>query len=261
MKRRLVRFPALLGLSAALAFGQRPEFEVASVKLNRTDGRSDGSGPRRSANSVVMHNVQPYSVLYYAFNLHGNYQMAGYVPFPDESNWYDIEALAASSTTDAQIRLMFLSLLEDRFKLKFHREIKELPVFELTVRNRPRLTPAREGPMTVTIEDRSVSQREGACGTSLWKGGNHLLCHAVGIDKFVAELSRLLQSPVVDRTGVTGSYDVNLLYLPESRQFETNAPAIPSLQDAVQDLGLKLEKGRAPIEVIVIDHLEKPSDN
>lgn len=97
--------------------------------------------------------------------------------------------------------------------------------------------------MSVTLEGRTLSTREGTCGTSLWKEGNHIVCHAVGMGRIVAEFSNLLQAPLEDRTGLT-------------------APFVPSLQDAIQEeLGLKIEKGKTPVEVLVVELFEKPSEN
>jgi len=256
----------LLILAASFAFGQaagKLEFDVASVKRNTANGPSDMRGPRRSGDVVAMHNTQLYSVVFYAYHLSGNYQMVGFTPLPDGWNWYDIEARAAASATDDQLRLMFQSLLEDRFKLTAHRETRDIPGYQLTVaKGNPKLAPSKEGPMTLTIEGRSLTQPAGACGTSLWNDGAHMVCHAAGIEKIASQFSALLAAPVANQTGLTGTYDVNLLYVPDDRALRPDAPPGPSLLDAIQgDLGLKLEKGKATVEVLVIEHMEKPSEN
>jgi len=82
------------------------------------------------------------------------------------------------------------------------------------------------------------------------------------MEAITSQLSALLQSPVTDRTGITGNYDLNLLYLPDNRKLEADAPPAPLLLDAVQEgLGLKLDKVKGSVDVLVIDHLEKPSEN
>lgn len=247
----------------AQAPSAKPIFEVASVKRNTANGPSDMRGPRRSGDLVVMHNTQLYSVIYYAYHLGGSYQMVGFSPLPDGWNWYDIEARAGVPATDEQVRVMFQSLLEDRFKLKVHRETRYVPKYELTVaKGKPKLRPSREGPMTLTIEGTSFTQRAGTCGSSGWLEGRHTVCHAADMATIAGHFSGLLGTPVADQTGLTGAYDVSFLYIPDDRQLQPDAPPGPSLAEAIkEELGLKLEKGKGPVEVIVIDHLEKPSDN
>lgn len=256
----------LLILAASFAFGQasgKPQFEVASVKRNTADGQSDMRGPRRSGDAVLMHNTQLGSIIFYAYHLTANYQMADFTRLPDGWNWFDVEARAAASATDDQIRLMFQSMLEDRFKLKVHRETRELPEYQLTIaKGKPKLAPPKDGPMTVTIEGKTFTQREGTCGTSFWQEGARTTCHAASMSTIVNQFSGTLAAPVADQTGLTGTYDVNFLYIPDDRQLKADAPPGPTLLEAVQsELGLKLEKGKGPIEVLVIDHIEKPSEN
>jgi uncharacterized protein (TIGR03435 family) len=257
----------ILAIAGSLAprwivFAQRPEFEVASVKRNTTNGPGD-LNPRRSGDLVTMNNTQVFTVLFYAYNLNGTYQVVGFNRLPDGWNWYDIQARAKAGATDEQIRLMFQSLLEDRFKLKIHRETRDIPEYELTIaKAKAKLTPARDVAMTLTIEGKTLKPRPDTCMTSLWHEGNHFVCRAAGMDKIVTNLSGLLRAPVVDRTGLTGTYDFDLLYIPDERRLKDDAPPGPTLEQAVQeDLGLKLEKGKGPVEVIVVDHLEKPSEN
>jgi len=197
-------------------FAQRLEFEVASVKPN-TDNKTinfrGALGPDRSGDLIRFHNTQLYSIVFYAYHLSGNYQTVGFVPFSEQRwNWYDIEARTGANATDDQIRLMTQSLLEDRFQLKAHRETRDLPKYELTIaKGKPKLAPAREGQMTVTIEGRTLPTPSGGCSITLWTEGNHLICHAVGMDRIVSQLVSALQAPVADHTGLTGTYDVNVL--------------------------------------------------
>jgi len=243
----------------SIAFAQRPEFDVASIKPNLIDG-DPGFKPQRSGCLVTMHNTRVSAVFYYAYNLTGDYQVVG---FPNQWDWYDIDARTKDDATEEQIRLMFQSLLEDRFKLKVHRETREITGYELTIINgKSKLTPAHDGEMPTTIEGRTFNVHPGRCMTTLWREGAHFTCHAATMDKIIAELSRLLHAPVVDRTRLTGTYDFNLLYLPDDRALQPDAPPVPTLEEAVrQELGFALKKGKTPTEVIVVDHLEKPSAN
>ena len=250
---------AIAMAAAGLALAQRLEFEVASVKVNTTNGPIDAV-PRRSGDLITMHNTRPFSIVYYAYHLNGNYQMAGYDKLPDSLGlgWFDIVA------PDDQVRLMFQSLMEDRFKLKAHRETRDMPEYELAIaKDKSKLVPSHgDEPMTVTIEEKRITQPPGTCTTSMWREGSHLICHAAPMEKIIAQVSGSTQTPVVDRTGLTGTYDLNVLYVPDDRRLNAETESGPSLAAALQEeLGLKLEKGKGPVEVLVIDHLEKPSPN
>jgi uncharacterized protein (TIGR03435 family) len=254
---------ALLGLAAAGALAQRLEFEVVSVKQNTNNGQSDWS-PRRSGDLVTMHNTQPGTMIGYAYHITASYQLAGFVQFtPDEANWYDVDARIGRDASDDEVRRMFQSLLADRFKLKIHRETRELPVYELTIaKGQPRLESSGAGPMNLTIEGKHLTVKPGECSTSMWNDGSHIICHGAAMERIVAEVSGGLYAPVVDRTGLTGTYDLHVRYMPEGRKLKIDAEAGPSLQQAFPDeTGIKLEKGKGPVEVLVIDHVEKPTGN
>jgi len=259
----LAALPLLLPYASRGQTPSKPEFEVASVKRNTTNGPSDMRGPRRSGDLISMRNTQLQGVIVYAYHVTAAYQMVGYVPLPDGWNWYDIEARAGANATDDQIRLMFQSMLEDRFKLKVHHETRSVPAYDLVIaKSKSKLTPARTADITVTIEGKTFTTRPGNCGTTMWDEGAHLICHAAALDALVSSLSSALQAPVIDRTGLTGTYDLNVLYLPEGRKLDLNAPPSPTLPEALQEeLGLKLEKTKRDVDVLVIDHIEKPSEN
>jgi uncharacterized protein (TIGR03435 family) len=240
------------------------KFEVASVKQNKDGGQMSGLTPLRSGDLVVFHNTQLYTLIYYAYHLTGSYQMVGFQGYGnDPASWFDVEARTGVAATDDQVRQMMRSVLEDRFKLKTHRETRNLPAYELVPgKGKPALAPASDKPMSVTIEGRTFTQLDGACGTSSWTDGNHMVCHGAGMDKITDQLRSLLKSPLVDRTGLTGTYDLHLRYVPDERALDPSIEPGPSLAKAIQeDLGLVLQKATAPVEVLVIDHVEKLSEN
>jgi uncharacterized protein (TIGR03435 family) len=261
----LVRAPlATIGVLGVLttvwtASAQRPEFEVGSVK-NSTTGDSEFV-PHRSGDRVSIHMTHIFSVIVYAYHINGGYQLVG--PPNSDYNWYDIDAKIGRDATDDEVRLMFQSLLEDRFKLKAHRETREIAQYELTIaKGKPRLTASGSGPMHITIEGRHIDAQPGRCGMSSWLEGAHLICHSAPMDQIATAIGSEVRAPVADRTGLTGTYDIDLLFIPENRKPRPDDPPGPSLADALQtDLGLKLQKGKGPVEVLVIDHMEKPSEN
>ena len=261
---------ALAGLATAaafaphwIAFAQRPEFEVTSVRENTNNGPSDLSRPRRSGQLFIMNNTRIFALVNYAYDITATYQVDGYERFAESWKWYDINARIPDGATDEQVKLMVQSLLEDRFKFKTHREKRQITQYALVVdKDRAKLSPATEGPMELTIEGRVFKPGAGTCGVSLWKEGARWACHAVSIDKIVATAGQMMKAPVVDRTGLNGSYDVNVRFITDERRRDPDAPFGPSFEEALrEELGLRLEKGKGEIEVLVIDHMEKPSEN
>ena len=95
----------------------------------------------------------------------------------------------------------------------------------------------------------------------MWHAGALLVCHAAPMAKIAAEVRGALRAPLVDNSGVTGTYDLKLLYMPDDRVPEPDQIPAPRLSEALDDVGLKLRKTTAPTEVLVIDHLEKATEN
>ena len=207
-----------------IVFAQRLEFEVASVKHTPNVGPF-GSAPRRSGDSFTMHNAQLYSIIFYAYHLRGNYQLVGDLGYgSDDWNSFDIDARMGHDATDDQVRLMVQSLLADRFDLKLHRETRELPEYLVTIaKGGPKLSPASEQPMEVRIEGKHLSQPKSTCGGTAWREGDHITCHAATIEQILAAAGAELKAPVADRTGLTGTYDVDVLYMPDSRKMQAGA--------------------------------------
>ncbi len=253
-------------LTAVMAFGQAaPAFEVASVKRNTTNGQVDMT-PRRSGDKVIMHNTQLGAVFAYAYHLDLAYQYSGNLRLPDGWNWYDIEATVegtpglAASVSEDQLRLMFQTLLADRFRLKVHRETREVTVYELVAaKNGPKLKAAQAG-SRIAIDDRPLSAGRG--GVVMGRDGRHLAGKGGTMDQIVRALVGELRAPVVDRTGLSGTFDFDVRFVAENSP--PDAEPGPSLATAIQEeLGLRLEKSKGHVEVVVHRpfSLEKPSEN
>jgi uncharacterized protein (TIGR03435 family) len=180
--------------------------------------------------------------------------------------WFDSEKYDLLATPDVegqpnhdQIRGMMQKLLADRFQLKFHRDKKELAVYAIVV--------AKGGPKLTKSE--SDSQLPGL----FFRGLGNLPARNATMGEFAGLLqSAVLDKPVVDQTGLAGRFDFTLKWTPDEFQFgglgikppapADNPDAPPDLFTAMQQqLGLKLESTKAPAEVFVIDHVEKPSEN
>ena len=165
-----------------------------------------------------------------------------------------------------RLQLRLQSLLEDRFALKAHLETKEMPVYELIVaKNGPRLPAA-------------APQTDGKSRGMMRMGRGELTGTAVKMDGLMMALGDVTGRTVLDKSGLKGEYDFKLQWTPEPGQMNSMAPPAgaqpppsaapvsettgPSLTTAVQEqLGLKLESTKGPVEVIVVDHVEKPSAN
>jgi uncharacterized protein (TIGR03435 family) len=150
---------------------------------------------------------------------------------------------------------MLQSLLIDRFELKHHREMREGPVYLLT-RNGSKPLKMQEA------KDKNAYPWSGGLG-----GGGILGDGLAGINESMADLawrlSWYLEQPVLDRTGIAGSFDFRVEYRSGDAQAiaTTRAEVISMILATVQDLGLKLEPSRGPVERVVIEHAEKPSSN
>jgi uncharacterized protein (TIGR03435 family) len=194
---------------------------------------------------------------------------------------YNVQAKMESSVSETLKNLspsdrtlarqqMLQKLLADRCKLVTHRETRELPVFLLvTTKDGAKLQESK--PDAADANSAPAASGRGGPGMGLKGPGGPLTARQIPIADLVDALSLLLNRPVVDKTGLTGKYDFTLQWTPDETQdpsfFPRGAgqppdPSWPSLTTAIQEqLGLKLESGKGPVEVIVIDHVERPSGN
>jgi uncharacterized protein (TIGR03435 family) len=163
---------------------------------------------------------------------------------------------------------MMQALLEERFRLRIHRETREVPVYALVVaKGGPKLPAFREGscnPIDFTKFPPEVP--ENRCPSLAEPRGPNVVVNTQGrsIAEFCNFFLRRLDRPVIDRTGVTGRFNFHLVYASDDPNDIANAtePAGPPLFSALQQqLGLKLEPSRGPGEFLVIDRVERPSEN
>jgi uncharacterized protein (TIGR03435 family) len=178
-----------------------------------------------------------------------------------DSDHYDILALTPGEirpSHDEQMS-MLRNLLTDRFKLTFHREQKDFSIFELEVaKNGPKLKKSTAAPDDPT-----------ALISTVYPQRIMLPARNASMGDFTSLLQRaLLDRPVVDKTGLTGKYDFDLEWAPDNSQFggdvgsaSSDAPSAPFFTAIQQQLGLKLEATRGPVEALVVDHAEPPSAN
>jgi uncharacterized protein (TIGR03435 family) len=241
----------------------RLQFEVASVKRNNSGTRGsafDARGGRYNATNIPLGFViqQAYKVQ--------PFQIIG-APEWIDSERYDIQAKAEDTQRNDQISPMLQSLIEERFKAAVHGETRDLPVYFLTVaKNGSKLKAGpclKREPNTPAPPDQPQTS---FCGYT--RVGNGIIkATALRIEYLTDALSGILKRKVLDRTGLAGEFDIDLKWTPDINTTVNSQEAAapeggPSIFTAIEEqLGLKLESGKAPIDVLVIDHIDHPSNN
>jgi uncharacterized protein (TIGR03435 family) len=267
----------------------RPHFEVASVKPSGPQDFDHCGGDGPSPARLVMRCNTVMSLIQSAY---GSFALGvtPVVPRPLQisggpgwinSDRYDIEAKPAGNVRMEQmLGPMLQTLLEDRFQLKTHREMRELPVYTLTVaKSGLKVQALKEAcappDMAVMMAPPVPGQKPPSfCGSSRMqrKGQTMILdLHATSMTDLANRFSVSLDRTVIDKTGVAGSFDLHLEFgldettpgFPPGRggPAPSDDPAGPSIFTAVQELGLRLEPAKGPVEFLVIDRVEKPDQN
>lgn len=268
--------PARAGSQAEDPAAKLPAYDVVSIKPHKPDDHMVRIG--YSPDGFTAINVTLQMLVRQAYEVEDD-QIAG-LPKGSDAERYDMEAKVDSSVAGTLDKLsphqrpqMLRSILEDRFKLNLHHETKELPIFALVVtKNGLKLHEAKPGD-DYANGFKGPEGRNGA-GMMLMQPGK-FTGQGVPIENLVEILSQQrLGRTIVDKTGLTGKYDFVLQWSPDHELAPTpgggsgdaGAPPAdasgPSLFTALQEqLGLKLESQKGPVEMIVIDHIEKPSAN
>jgi uncharacterized protein (TIGR03435 family) len=272
----------LLGvvLLAAAAWGvfaqesTRPAFQVASVKLNTANPQRKIVRPQPGGR-LMTENAPLVMLIQNAFGVQ-SYQVAGGPAWINEDG-YDIQAKPEGETSTLQMWLMLQSLLAARFKLALHRETRELPVYALTAaKGSFRPPPPREDGCAAAQPGAPPVPGMFPCGRvgiNAAPAGVEMNGRKAPMAEFVRMLAMLMGRPVIDRTGFTGELDIHLSFTPdESTQGLPGAgpgafpppsdPTRPNIFGAMEEqMGLKLASSRGPVEVLVIDHVERPTAN
>jgi uncharacterized protein (TIGR03435 family) len=242
-----------------MAADANPVFEVATIKPSNPDARGSRINIDRS-NRFSTGNTSLSDLIKFAYNLHPQQISGG--PAWLETEKYDLTAKAdvPGQPNDKQVKAMLQKLLADRFKLTFHRDKKVLSVYAVTVgKTGAKLAKSEGNPNSLPFLG--------------FRGLGNLVVRNATIADFAALMqSNVLERPVVDQTGLPARFDFTLAWTPDASQFDgrganvpppsDNAEVPPDLFTAIQQqLGLKLESTKAPVDVFVIDRVEKPSGN
>jgi uncharacterized protein (TIGR03435 family) len=282
-------FCALLNASFCQAQSQAtdvsatPGYEVASIKPNKSGNNTvmvRSTSDRFSATGVTVR-----MLIENAYGVH-DFQIQG-APEWLSSEKYDIEAKMDSAVAEQLQKLdrdqrqettkkMMQALLADRFQLKIHNDSKEMSVYALVVAKSGLKMQAAKADDTYPNGFKGPDGHGGAGMMFMEGNGGPVIGQGVPVSNLVRMLATQLGRTVVDKTGLTGNYDFTLKWAPDpgSPMFKgpgvppaaADAPAPdaggPSLFTALQEqLGLKLESQKAPVEILVIDHVERPSEN
>ena len=246
-----------------------PPFDVISVKQDKSG--SIGGMIRFRPDGMIMENMPVHVLVSEGFHVFDD-QVVGEPAWAKTDLW-DIDAKVAPDDVAAleklsfdQRRVMFLQIAMERFGLKVHHETRELPVYALVVaKGGVKMTPSKPFPNPPAIA-------KGGPG-KLTMGRGKLEAEGTTMGFVASVLSGPVGRKVVDQTGLTGAYDFTLTWTPDAGMPTGSggpagaaAPApdesAPSIFTAVQEqLGLKLEATRGPVDVIVVDHIEKPAEN
>jgi uncharacterized protein (TIGR03435 family) len=264
-----------------------PTFEVASVRPNMSGDNKTSSQTLPGGRYNAINNL-PRQLIMRAYGLQDQ-QLVG-APDWISSERFDIVAKAEGELgpvllrdgNPSRLQLMIRSLLEERFKLKVHREPRQVDIYALIpVRTDGRLGPQLK-PSTIDCEALRAARRKGGPGPEPEKPGERPQCGArmvagelitggLPLGELVSTLAGTVGRSVVDRTGLTGNYDIHLKWTPDFVRQRAPGdvvringiefdPSGPSIFTALQEqLGLKLESERGTVEALVIDHIERPS--
>jgi uncharacterized protein (TIGR03435 family) len=288
---------ALVTAPTSRAQSTPPAFDVASVKpnVNCQGGASGRAGisPRNLALPCVSLRALirlAYGDMLVDAGLGARRMEAEGGPGWLDTDRYDILAKSEGSTAAQSAAPMLRTLLEERFKVKVHKEARNSSVYILTVaKGGPKLQPTKEGRCTAMdlnnlqppIPPKPGEPRPRYCGMGEGRGSGPLMVfdwYGVSMAEFAGRmLSNYVELPVVEQTGLTERFDLHIEFAPEYprsgpvtlngvRTPDVPASSLdstgPSIFSAIEkQLGLNLSRGKAPVDVIMVDHAEKPSAN
>lgn len=234
-------------VSAAVFQDQRNATETVTIKATVT---FNGSGVQIGGGSLSVQGFSLRDMIGFAYGTDSR-QVLG-IPKPFESERYDVTVQGDNPAGVNEAKLILQRVLANRFRLKFHKDAREIPVYVLSVVNGTHK-------MTVAIS-----------GNNLTYGGPNILARNTTMTSFVEALQMALDRPVIDKTGLTGGFDFELHWRPDNTQFGGRGGALPAASDSnrvdlltavQQQLGLKLEPQNAATDVIIVDQAEKPAGN
>ena len=269
----------------------RPRFDVVSIKPCQP-GRNgvpaaggDSSPGRLSIGCGILADTDNVGLIQRAYNRYASGKLTStqVIPIEGGPDWIHSERFEIEAKADGQPGILMMegpmmqTILEDRFQLKIHRETRQGPVYELAMgRGSPKLKPLQDGSCTPVVTGNPLP---------LLPDGHHLCKNMVSprgkvdieggtLSMFAGLLGMVLDRPVIDKTGITSYFEIHLTFSPADfaaprpvtaepgASAAVTGPDGPNIFQAIQEqLGLRLVPAKGPMEVLVIDHVERPSAN
>ncbi|HEY5056535.1 MAG TPA: TIGR03435 family protein [Acidobacteriaceae bacterium] len=244
-----------LGQAVDAAPAKLPAWDVVSVKQSDVQ-KCQGMGMGKTPDGIDMSCVPLVSLIQQAYGITEANRIVGAPEWARDSGRYDIHAKVAGADAAAfgslgqeDTKRMLQLLLSDRFQMKVHMEKRDMPVYDLVV--------AKGGPKlkAATVEESAKEAR-------LTGGRGKIEAVGARLSTLPFLLSNEVGRPVMDKTGLAAKYDFTLEYAPASPATAGDADGGPSVFTALQEqMGLKLEPAKEPMDVLVIDSIEQPAAN
>jgi len=273
--------------------GPFPKFEVVSIKPCQPGVANGGGAGEPGAESSpgrlrircgILAGSDNTGMIQVAYNRYAGGYLSSFrmVPIEGGPDWVRSERFDIEAGSDGQPGLLMMqgpmmqAVLEDRFKLKIHRETRQGPVYELTLgKGTPKLKPLQEGtctPVTIGRPLPPLAADQRRCRNMAYPRG--VAFEGGTLAMFAGLLGMILDRPVIDKTGITDLFAINLEFSPDDFT-SPRAPAVapgapapaggrdaPGIFQAIQEqLGLKLAPAKGPVDLLVIDHIERPTEN
>ena len=267
--------------------GPFPKFDVVSIKpCKRGVMKGGDSSPGRlRIGCALLADIDNTGLIQVAYNRYAGGRLNSFrvIPIEGGPDWIHSETFEIDAKSDAHPSTLMMqgpmmqSVLEDRFKLKIHRETRQGRVYELALgKGSPKLKPFQEGSCKPVAAGRPLPQlatNERYCRNMVNPQGA-VDMEGGALSALAGLLGMAMDRPVIDKTGITDQFEIHLVFSPEDSAAPgpatadpgapaaVRAPDAPGIFQAIQEqLGLRLLPAKGPVDVLVIDHIERPSEN
>jgi len=255
-------------LWTALLFPAQSDFEVVSVKPNVSADAP--SAPRVSPGRFSWSNATLRQLIQVAYEVRP-FQLISLPDWADTAR-FDLTATASYPASPQEMNVMLQRLLADRFDLNVHRDKRELSVYALVLARRdgklgPGIHSAAVDCQAIAAKPLdSVTAQSDYAGCAPEMGLSRMKIHGFQMPGLARALMRILDRPVVDKTNLTGAFDVELSWTPDPTMLPNGVPSAPNVTSGApsiftaleEQLGLRLVSDRAPVDVLVVDRINRP---